>query len=54
MLALFYTFVESFIKHIIICIAMKKIIRICRVLNIDEIRKNRKGLLRQIVLLENT
>ena len=45
-LALFYTFVESFIKHIIICIAMKNIIPICRVclLNIDEIRRNKKGL----------
>ena len=45
-LALFYTFVESFIKHIIICIAMKNIISICRkgLLNIDEIRRNKKGL----------
>ena len=46
-LALFYTFVESFIKHIIICIATKNIIPICRecLLNIDEIRRKQKSLL---------
>ena len=45
-LALFYTFVESFIKQIIICIAVKNIVRICRecLLNIDEIRRNKNGL----------